>query len=86
MSDEQKLVKNVSFSNIVDVTLVPERTEYKDANLNNLLWWKDEDIIKFRKECALEIKTVLSFFRLFVEHLLNSYKIIATECERFNEG
>tara|TARA_E500000178_G_scaffold352092_1_gene414723 strand:- start:6291 stop:6590 length:300 start_codon:yes stop_codon:yes gene_type:complete len=61
MSDKQKLIKNVSFSNIVNVTLVPERIEYKDGNLKNILWWKDEDISKFRKECALEIKTVLSF-------------------------
>ena len=48
--------KKVKFNNIIKITLIPNREEYFQYSLNDILWWKEEDYINFRKEFLLGLK------------------------------
>ena len=70
MSNEEKIVKSVTFDSSVKVVLVPERLEYR--LISDHIWWKDVDLIKFKNECVLELNTVISFsLDEFEKHLEN---------------
>jgi hypothetical protein len=51
----QKIKKNVKFSSIVKVILIPCREEYSNNYFNDLLWWKEEDYFIFKKNILSEL-------------------------------
>ena len=50
--------KKVKFDNIIKVILIPNREEYFNNSLNDLLWWKKEDYCNFKKNFLLELNIV----------------------------
>jgi hypothetical protein len=51
--------KKVKFNNIIKVILIPCRNDYLKESLNDLLWWKEEDYCKFKKNFLLELNIVI---------------------------
>ena len=54
----QKIKKNVKFSSIVKVILIPCKEEYSNNYFNDLLWWKEEDYFGFRKNILSELNVL----------------------------
>lgn len=56
--------KEVRFSNIDKVVLVPTRQEYVDHNLGSKLWWTVEDYSKFKRSAVLEVSAMINIYRI----------------------
>lgn len=48
-SPKQNITKSVSFSNYVNVTLIPQSCEYIAADLSERLWYSHDDLDLFKK-------------------------------------
>jgi hypothetical protein len=64
-ASERKLgKKNVTFSNIEKIILVPTRQEYIDHNMGHLLWWGEDDYKKFKQSAIYEVSAMINIFRV----------------------
>jgi hypothetical protein len=52
--------KKVKFDTIIKIILIPNRKEYFNSSLNDLLWWNEEDYYNFKKNFLLELNIVFS--------------------------
>lgn len=48
--------KHVNFRNVVNVILIPARNEYKDKNLSDFLWYRDDEYLEFRRNYSIEME------------------------------
>ena len=46
------------------VILIPTRDEYRDAHLDNELWWTESDYASFKKQAVLELRTVMTLLNV----------------------
>jgi|GEM_PF-5476042 len=53
------LPKNVSFSNLIQVVLIPCNQEYKDAKLSSVLWSNPSELARYKNEAHDEIKQLM---------------------------
>lgn len=63
-TEDVKKKKCIKWKSGVRVVLIPSRTEYVDAKLNELLWWRDEDYSSFKDSAADELKVITKRFNL----------------------
>ncbi|RYH13275.1 hypothetical protein EON65_36055 [archaeon] len=54
--------KKVGFSSKVVVVLIPEVKEYKSANLQDDLWWTQEDFNQFKAEMRMERRILKAIY------------------------
>lgn len=63
--DQQKLntvkKRRVKWNLGVRVVLIPTRTEYREANLNDFIWWTSQDYPLFKKSAVEELKRAMEF-------------------------
>ena len=62
----RKIKKSVSFNTSVNVTLIPESCEYKQANLHHQIWYSEKDLEEIKQRTIKELieseyKTVKEF-------------------------
>ena len=62
----RKIKKSVSFNTSVNVTLIPESCEYKQANLHHEIWYSEKDLEEIKQRTIQELvdskyKTVKEF-------------------------
>ena len=55
-SPKKNITKSVSFSNYVNVTLIPQSCEYINADLSDKLWYSHDDLDLFKRTCIQELK------------------------------
>lgn len=48
--------KHVNFRSVVNVILIPARNEYKDKNLSDFLWYRDDEYLEFRRNYSIEME------------------------------
>ena len=66
--------KIVKISNQVKVILIPERKEYFDADLNDVLWYNDEEFYEMKKIRDSEIKALTYIFHGNTVKAINQWK------------
>lgn len=50
----------VNFSNSVKVVLIPQRTEYAAAGIDELIWWGEKDYSRFKSAALSELRELMS--------------------------
>lgn len=56
----QNKIKSVSFSNIVNVILIPSRQEYFDAELDSQIWWSEDNLQHIKLLAVTELRAVMA--------------------------
>jgi len=62
--------KSVKFSDKTKVVLVPCRDEYKNHNLNSLIWWERSDYDFFKTSAKMEVVELLEKYSGNLQHTL----------------
>lgn len=57
--NDEKMKKKIKFSPSVRVVLIPTAIEYEEANICDLIWWKDADYRLFKQDAVQELKSFL---------------------------
>ena len=70
----RKIKKSVSFNTSVNVTLIPESCEYKQANLHNQIWYSEKDLEEIKQRTIQEL--VDSKYKTVKEFMDAKYKTI----------
>ena len=68
----RKIKKSVSFNTYVNVTLIPESCEYKQANLYDQLWYSPEDLEGFKQKTINDFTK--SQYKTVKEFMESQYK------------
>ena len=68
----RKIKKSVSFNTYVNVTLIPESCEYKQANLYDQLWYSPEDLEEFKQKTINDFTK--SQYKTVKEFMESQYK------------
>ena len=68
--------KIVKFYPIVKVVLIPSRKEYFEANLDNYIWYKSEELYDFKKKTDHEMNVLMWFYQGDVEKARIQWKKI----------
>lgn len=65
-SSQQKiyLKKKLKFDSQVKVILIPTREEYSNIGLGEVLWWSHIDYCSFKESAGLELKAILSVYKI----------------------
>ena len=58
-SNQDRYKQKVRFNSAVKVVLIPTIEEYKEAQLNDLLWWCEDQYKEFKKSALAELKLFL---------------------------
>lgn len=70
----RKIKKSVSFNTSVNVTLIPETCEYKQANLYDQLWYSPEDLEEFKQKTINEF--IQSKYKTVNEFMESNYETV----------
>ena len=70
----RKIKKSVSFNTSVNVTLIPESCEYKQANLHDQIWYSEKDLEEIKQITIQEL--VDSKYKTVKEFMDAKYKTI----------
>lgn len=72
LQSTRKIKKSVSFNTYVNVTLIPESCEYKQANLYDQLWYSPEDLEGFKQKTINDFTK--SQYKTVKEFMESQYK------------
>lgn len=56
----QNKIKSVTFSNIVNIILIPSRQEYFDAELDSQIWWTEDNLQHTKLLAVTELRAVMA--------------------------
>jgi hypothetical protein len=80
----QNKIKSVSFSNIVNVVLIPSRQEYFDQELESQMWWTDDNLQHTKLLAVTELRAVMAIqnipYKQAIENLYQPKKDTIFKC------
>ena len=80
----QNKIKSVSFSNTVNVILIPSRQEYFDAELDSRIWWSGDNLQHTKLLAVTELRAVMAIqnipYKQAIENLYQPKKDTIFKC------